>query len=253
MSQTPDQPGTPETPGPHATPPAPETPGTPEAPTSHTPTQPTPPTQPTQQWPAQPAYAGAAPVKTSIWREAVSTTGGKAALIVAAASLCLVGLLTAGLVVVGLARHFDGGHGPEARMGDSRQAPMPDRAAPDQQAPRQFPRGQQGGGGAGDLPGLGLGMGATPLHGEAVIPGQGTATQTVLFQSGAVTDLTADKLTVKSTDGFSATYSIGADSRERLKNKVSTLTTGDQVTVIATKDGATTLQILKTGRTAPTS
>ena len=75
----------------------------------------------------------------------------------------------------------------------------------------------------------------------------------MLFQRGEVTEVTTDKLTVKSTDGFSATYTIGADSRQRLKDKVSTLATGDQVMVLATKDGHETTRILKTGRAARTN
>ena len=83
MSETPDEPGTPERPAAAAAPP--HGPG-PEAPT------------PTQQW------AAAAPpaARRSIWGEAMSTTGGKLAVIVAGASLGLVALLTAGLVVGGL-------------------------------------------------------------------------------------------------------------------------------------------------------
>lgn len=250
MSHTPDEPGTPESP---KTPPGPATQAIPAAQAS--PASPAAPPHglgpqdpaPTQQWatPVPPA------ARRSIWGEAMSTTGGRLAVIVAGASLGLVALLTVGLVVGALARHLGDEHrGPWA--GDSRQMPLPDQMGPGQRGPQDLPRDQaprQGLPGAGDLPNLGLPGAGGSLHGEAVVPGDGTATSTVLFQRGEVTEVTADKLTVKSTDGFTATYTIGADSRDRLKNKVSTLAKGDVITVVASKDSKETLRILKTGRT----
>ena len=240
MSETPRQPGPPEDPA-----------------TMPSPTAPTPPAGPPSPVAVPTAHQGGAQPRRSMWRDAVSTTGGTVAVVVAAASLGLIALLTAGFLVAAVARHVgdDRGRGPWA--GDSRDMPMPDRMRPGQgqpdqgnpgQGPGQLPPGMQGRG-TGDLPGLGMGAGRA-LHGEAVIPGNGaTATRAVLFQRGEVTDVTPDKLTVKSTDGFSATYTIGTDSRERLKSKVSTLAKGDLVTVVATKADATTIRILKSGRT----
>ncbi|EAP98017.1 hypothetical protein JNB_13673 [Janibacter sp. HTCC2649] len=185
----------------------------------------------------------------------MSTTGGKLAVIVAGASLGLIAVLSVGLVIGAFARHFgDERRGPWA--GDSRQMPMPDQMGPGQRGPEQLPRDQaprQAPPGAGDLPNLGLPGAGGSLHGEAVIPGEGTATTAILFQRGEVTEVTADKLTVKSTDGFTATYTIGADSRDRLKNKVSTLAKGDVVTVMASKDSKETLRILKGERTGADS
>lgn len=257
MSETTGEPGTPESP---KTPPSPETPSTPQtSPAPGTQSIPaaaagaaTPPNGPAQQGPGptqQWAAAGPPAARRSMWGEAMSTTGGTIAVIVAAASLGLIALLGGGLVVGAAARHFDGEHGHGPWAGDSREMPGPfgpgqrgsDEAPRGQVTPRELP-------GAGDLPSLGLlGIGRA-LHGEAVVPSDGDATRTILFQRGQVIEVTADKLTVKSTDDFSATYTIGADSRERLKNKVSTLTKGDEVTVIASKDGNETLSILKTRR-----
>jgi hypothetical protein len=193
-----------------------------------------------------------------VWSEAVSSTGCKVAVIVAAASLSLVALLVVALVGIGLARTFGGGLHHSARAGDTPQGQMPDRMGPGGgRGPQHMPPGQQRRAPDG-LPGLGLGgqglgLGADALHGEAVVRGDGSATRAVLFQRGEVTDITADKLTVKSTDGFSATYTIGADSRKRLQDKVSTLVKGDEVLVLATKVDATTLRILKSGRSGPTT
>ncbi|WP_404386166.1 hypothetical protein LL946_06990 [Knoellia locipacati] len=240
MSQTPDQPGSPESP-------------------ANPPTMPIEPTAPPAPPASQPAMSQAAPGTTarrSMWGEATSTRGGTLAVILAGASLALVALLVAALGAVFVARHVgdDRGRGPWAT--DSRDMPGRERMNPER-GPQQLPPGQNGGngrGGAGDLPGLGLpGLGlpgaGAPLHGEAVVPGEGAATTTVVFQRGVVTAVTADTLTVKSTDGHTATYTIGADTRQRLQDKVSTLATGDEVTVVATKDGNVTLRILRTGRT----
>ncbi len=254
MSETSDQPGIPENP---QSPPRPDTQAIPATATSsaapgappHGPGPQGP--APTQQW----ATPVAPTARRSMWGEAMSTSGGKLAVIIAAASLGLVALLTAGLVVGAFARHIGDEHrGPWA--GDSRQMPLPDQMGPGQGGPQNLPRDKaprQGPPGADDLPNLGLPGAGGSLHGEAVIPGEGTATTTILFQTGQVTEVTADKLTVKSTDGFTATYTIGADSRDRLKNKVSTLVKGDGVTVMASKDTKETLRILKTGRTGTDS
>lgn len=245
MSQTPEEPtGSPVEPHPppqtpHRSGPEPTPPPTPEPPAA--------------QWAAQAqgapqgGWQGPAQPRRSMWAEAVSTTGGKVAVIVAAVCVALAGLAMAGLVVGAVARFVDHDqHGPWA--GDTERAPMPERTPPGQEGRDQLPPGLERRGDAGDIPGLGQLLGQGPLHGEAVVPGDDTATRTILFQRGEVTEVTEDKLTVKSTDGFSATYTIGADSQKRLRDKVSTLNAGDQVSVIADKGNNTTLRILKTGR-----
>lgn len=267
MNQTPDPLGTPEPsdgpPNPPTTPvehPAQASPsGPPAQPPPAEQGQPAPPGSPTQ-----PPYAASAqgvpatarPDGRSMWGEATSTRGGTLAVVLAAASLGLVALLLAGLTAVVVAREVTDDRGWWA--GDSREMPGPEGMNPGRgpgqgQGQGQGPPGQnrgEGRDGAGDLPGLGLPGAGGVLHGEAVIPGEaGTATRTVVFQRGQVTAVTADKLTVRSTDGFSATYTIGADTRERLARKVSTLATGDEVTVVATKADATTIRILRSGRT----
>ncbi|KGN37667.1 hypothetical protein N803_11460 [Knoellia subterranea KCTC 19937] len=204
---------------------------------------------------------GQAPRSNSTWGEATSTTGGKIAIAIAAASLGFILLVGTGLAAFAVVRHADGDRGRGPWAGSSERAPMPDRMYPGDRGPNQLPPGQlpgqrgngQDDNGADELPGAG-GLGLGPgLHGELVIPGDNGSPQTVLFQRGDVTEVTADKLTVKSTDGFTSTYTIGADSQKRLKDKVSTLAAGDQVAVVADKGTTTTLRILKTGRAAATS
>ena len=74
---------------------------------------------------------------------------------------------------------------------------------------------------------------AGALHGEFVVPTQAGGTLTRRLQTGAVTAVSAGSLSVTSTDGFSASYVIGADL------DVSGVAVGDTVLVIATVDGDT--------------
>jgi hypothetical protein len=71
------------------------------------------------------------------------------------------------------------------------------------------------------------------LHGEFVVQLQDGTTQTRRLQSGDVTAVSADSLSVTSTDGFSATYVIGSGA------DVSAVAVGDTVRVLATVDGTT--------------
>jgi hypothetical protein len=49
------------------------------------------------------------------------------------------------------------------------------------------------------------------LHGECVSAKQGGGTQTTVFQRGTVTAETANSVTVRSSDGFTQRYAVGAD------------------------------------------
>ncbi|MBC7639747.1 MAG: hypothetical protein H7231_08205, partial [Rhodoferax sp.] len=74
------------------------------------------------------------------------------------------------------------------------------------------------------------------LHGELTVPeADGTGTQVVLVQSGTVTAVSKTSLSVKSTDGFTATYAITPSTRVRVKGGTgSTLvTSGATVWVVS--------------------
>lgn len=96
--------------------------------------------------------------------------------------------------------------------------------------------GPGGRGGYGRAGGLGGGMPGgfgTALHGE--------------FQVGEVTDVSDSSIGVKSTDGYTRTYTIdsgtviGGGGPDRTKVDISTIAKGDTVTVIGeTTDGRTT-------------
>lgn len=85
-----------------------------------------------------------------------------------------------------------------------------------------------------------LGALAAALHGEVTLAGK--EHRVVVFQRGPVAQVSATSLTLKSTDGYTATYVLGADTRVRKnqeKATVADLKNGDRILVVATKDGGT--------------
>jgi len=268
----PTQPMPPTDPG---APPAAET--QPIPPAEVAPTQPVPsvaapgaaaPTQPAAQAapvgpppPGVPTMGYAAPAgpprrgPSRLWHEATSTTGGRVATILAVvlAAVAVVAVIGLGAAAIGglhlqrttsVARGngpLGTGQGPGMRgFGDNGTMPF-DR------------QGQSNGGGTGrsfggqgGLGGLGAAQGLGGiLHGEFVTGGTGSSATTMLIQVGRVTAYTkGSSLAVTSSDGFAATYAINSSSR--LVGGGTGLTVGDQVRVIATKDGATvtTVQLL---------
>lgn len=108
-------------------------------------------------------------------------------------------------------------------------------AAPRERDGRHFGRGH-GPGGLGGLRGLG---GA--IHGEAVVPKDGGGYQTRQLQRGTVTAVSSDSISVKSEDGFTATYPLKADTPvNAARDGIDTVEVGHEVVVVATKDGDTT-------------
>jgi hypothetical protein len=82
---------------------------------------------------------------------------------------------------------------------------------------------------------------ARALHGEATVGGK-KKQHVVDFQRGTVTKVSSTSITVKSVDGFSATYAVDAKTRVRKEKKAATITTvkpADRVRVRATDDGST--------------
>ncbi|SEP99180.1 DUF5666 domain-containing protein [Microlunatus flavus] len=78
------------------------------------------------------------------------------------------------------------------------------------------------------------------LHGEVTLGGK--KHKVVDFQRGTVTAASSTSITVKSKDGFSATYVVDAKTKVRQakeKAAIGDVKTGDKVRVVATKDGST--------------
>ena len=86
--------------------------------------------------------------------------------------------------------------------------------------------------GPGMLGGLGGLMGA--LHGEFVVPKQGGGYQTLVVQHGKVSAVSSSTITVKSDDGFSATYAVSADALvNAARNGIGSIKKSDDVVVLA--------------------
>ncbi|MGV9210303.1 hypothetical protein ACTFTM_00405 [Micromonospora sp. RB23] len=78
------------------------------------------------------------------------------------------------------------------------------------------------------------------LHGEAVVQTKDNGTQTVVVQRGEVTAVDGDSMTVKSTDGFTLTWTFGDDLRvveKRSTVQPSEVKVGTKVGVAGAKDG----------------
>jgi hypothetical protein len=90
----------------------------------------------------------------------------------------------------------------------------------------------KGFGGLGMLGGIEGPMAA--LHGEFVVPKQGGGYQTLVVQHGKVTSVSTSSITVKSDDGFSATYSVAADVLvNAARDGIGSIKKGDEVSVLA--------------------
>jgi hypothetical protein len=189
--------------------------------------------------PGGPPAGGPPPKRPGLWKQATSTTGGLIAVIVAG---CLVALLLIGLVGTGIfvATHTIASHHDGQRVG--RVMPGQGMVPPGQRKRlEQGPRGGQGGpgnpgglGGPGSLLRGAAGLGAVQ-HGEFTVQGSDGKPVVMTVQRGSVTAASSTSVTVKSTDGFTATYAIDANT---VGAKATTLTAGDSVVVIAQKTGA---------------
>jgi hypothetical protein len=90
-------------------------------------------------------------------------------------------------------------------------------------------------------PGFGGMGGRIPiLHGQAVLSKPGGGYQTVAFQRGTVTAVSAGSITLKSTDGFTQTYTInGSTVVGAHRGGISSVKAGNTASVIATVSGKT--------------
>jgi hypothetical protein len=85
-------------------------------------------------------------------------------------------------------------------------------------------------------------------HGQLTVHGK-SGDQVVDVQRGQVTAVSATSVTVRSKDGFTATYTIASTSKVMAKKQTSTIAgvhTGDRVGVAALKSGNTdTVRVLR--------
>jgi hypothetical protein len=186
-----------------------------------------------------PASGAARP---GLWRQATSTTGGLIAVVVAAGLSLLLVLGVLGIGALAAVRAW-AGHDRGTRVEQVR----PGVQAPGHQGPGRMPMGggSRGMGGAGPLGGgrLGGALG-TVEHGEVTVRDSSGAAVVMTVQRGTVTASSPSSLSVKSADGFTATYSLDSTTR----GASGAVAKGDVVLVVAKKSGgpAVVVRVLRT-------
>lgn len=225
----PGQPGPPQSGPPQSGSPQPRQPGQPGSPVA-----------------AQP---GRPPKGPNLFRQATSTTGGAIALIVAGVVSLLLVLGVVGVGAAAVARTVAGHNDRSDRMEqmrDQRQGVLPPgsqrRLERGPGSGGQLPgQGKGNGNGLGARPGLGMGSmmgGLSALgdvqHGEFTAQDAAGTSVVMTVQRGTVTAVSTSSVSVKSADGFTATYAVDRSTRGR----ATTLTKGDSVLVVAQKAGA---------------
>jgi hypothetical protein len=86
---------------------------------------------------------------------------------------------------------------------------------------------------------MGPGTGGV-VHGQVVVPKSGGGYQTLDVQRGTVTAVSSSSITVKSSDGYSATYSVTPITLVNAKSAgIGSVKSGDSVYVTATVSGST--------------
>ncbi len=208
------------------------------------------------------------------WGEATATTGSRIALVAAAVLAAVVLVAGAGLVGSFVVHRIadarfasgqgdgrwgdDGNRGGNTPFGNNGRGNGNGNGRQDggQRGSDQLPDMRRGqGNGLGQGQGNGLGRGNGQMGGMlsglgAVLHGEFTTTLTgqpavMLFQVGEVTAFTEGKsLSVRSTDGFEATYALDADTTTVGGSPV----TGDQVRVIAAKQGSKAVLVQTVGQ-----
>jgi hypothetical protein len=90
------------------------------------------------------------------------------------------------------------------------------------------------------------------IHGEFVVPKEGGGFQTVATQTGEVTAVDGDSITVKSEDDFSKTYTVNDATRVSAgREGITAVKTGDTVMVTATVEGETATATMVIDMTRP--
>jgi hypothetical protein len=117
------------------------------------------------------------------------------------------------------------------------QSPAP---SPSASAPSGHRHGPGGFGPFGGLGGFGFGVLGGAIHGQATVPKSGGGYQTVDVQRGTVTAVSSSSITVKSADGYSATYVVSSSTDVNAQAAgIGTIKVGDTVGISATVSGKT--------------
>jgi len=92
-------------------------------------------------------------------------------------------------------------------------------------------------------PGAPGGPAGRVLHSEATVQKPDGTTAVVVSQTGDITEITGSTITVKSSDGFEATYTVDKNTRISINGTDGTasgMKKGDTVRVFGTKSGSST-------------
>ncbi|GAA4563088.1 hypothetical protein [Planotetraspora kaengkrachanensis] len=90
------------------------------------------------------------------------------------------------------------------------------------------------------------------IHGQLVVPKQGGGYQTVTTQTGVVTSIQQNSVSVKSEDGFARTYTIDANTRICAgRDGLTGVKSGHKVWVISAAQGNTSTAMLLADLTQP--
>ncbi|MFI1046366.1 hypothetical protein ACH4U3_11155 [Streptomyces griseoruber] len=130
-----------------------------------------------------------------------------------------------------------------ASGGSSGGSPSASPSAPPTASPASPSEGPGGGHGRGG-PWFGFGFGGDAAHGEATVKDRDTGKWVVrVWQRGTVEKVDGDRVTVKSEDGTSWTWTVGADATVRTDggsgSGASALKMGDSVVVVGSRSGGT--------------
>jgi hypothetical protein len=155
----------------------------------------------------------------------------------------LVGLLVVAVIALAagggiayVATHSANSASPAAAQGAA-QSPAP---SPSASGPSWRGQGNGGFGRFGGFGGLGLGGLGGVVHGQVTERTAGGGYQTVDVQSGTVTAVSSSSISVKSADGYSATYVVVSSTEVNAQAAgISTVKVGDTVELTATVSGGT--------------
>lgn len=100
--------------------------------------------------------------------------------------------------------------------------------------------GKHRGFGFGGFGGFGIGGYGGAVHGQLTVPKSGGGYQTVDVQRGTVTAVSSSSITVKSADGFTATYTVTGSTEVNAESAgIGSVKSADSVFVTATVSGGT--------------
>jgi hypothetical protein len=117
-------------------------------------------------------------------------------------------------------------------------SPSPSGSATAPAAPKHRFPGWAGGHGIAGIGGIG-GIGGA-VHGTLTVPKSGGGYQTVDVQRGTVTAVSSSSITVKSADGYTASYAVTSATEVNAESAgIGAVKTSDSVFVTATVSGST--------------